>query len=183
MNALTGPRRIAGALAVAAFVAACSSGGATPSPTAAPQSSSSAQASGSVYTVAVQQSAAFGAYLAGEDGKALYLLTKDSSGTSTCTGQCASNWPPFTLDTGETVVAGSGVTGTLSTIKRPDGSDQVAINGLPLYYFKGDTAAGQTNGQGANGVWFLSSPTGTTVGAAGSPASSPAGSGGTKYSY
>ena len=182
MDALTGSRRIAGALAVAAFVAACSSGGATPSPTAAAQPSSAAQGSGSVSTVAVQQSAAFGAYLAGQDGKALYLLTKDSSGTSTCTGQCASNWPPFTLGSGQTVVAGSGVTGTLSTIKRSDGSDQVAINGLPLYYFKGDTAAGQTNGQGTGGVWFLASPSGTTVGGGGAPAASPAGSGG-RYTY
>jgi predicted lipoprotein with Yx(FWY)xxD motif len=182
MNALTWPRRITGALAVAALVAACSSG-ATPVPTAAPQASSAAAGSGSVLTVAVHQDPAMGAWLTGQDGKSLYMLTKDSSGKSTCTGACTANWPPFTLSAGESVVAGAGVTGTLSTIKRDDGTDQVAINGLPLYYFKGDSGAAQSNGEGFGGVWFLASPTGTTVGAAASPAASPAGSGSKGYGY
>jgi predicted lipoprotein with Yx(FWY)xxD motif len=174
MDALTWPRRITGALAVAVIVAACSSqgGGGTPAPTQAPQPSSAAAASGAVYSVEVHQDAALGAWLTGEDGKSLYLLTKDSAGKSSCNGNCASAWPPFVLEQGETVVAGAGVTGTLSTIKRDDGSDQVAVNGLPLYYFSGDDGAAQTNGQGSNGVWFLSSPSGTNVG---SPAASPAG--------
>lgn len=173
MNRLSGPARILGAAAVAVFVAACSSqGGATPVPSVASQPSAAAGGSPTVYTVDVHQDATLGAFLTGEDGKSLYLLTKDSANTSTCTDQCASAWPPFILESGETVVAGTGVTGTLGTIKRPDGSDQVAINGLPLYYFSGDTGAAQTNGQGVKGVWFLASPSGTTVG---SPAASPGG--------
>jgi predicted lipoprotein with Yx(FWY)xxD motif len=180
MDALTWPRRIAGAVAVAAIAAACSSAGATPTPSAAGQPSSAAGASGTVYTVAVHEGGAMGAWLTGKDGKSLYMLTKDSPGKSTCTGGCATNWPPFTLGAGETVVAGAGVTGSLSTIKRDDGTDQVAINGLPLYYFSGDSGAGQSNGEGFNGVWFLASPSGTTVGAGGSPAASPKSSGGYK---
>jgi predicted lipoprotein with Yx(FWY)xxD motif len=182
MDVLTRPGRIVGALAVAVIVAACNAqaGGATPSPTMAPEPSSAASASGGVYTVEVHQDATMGAWLTGEDGKSLYLLTKDSAGTSTCSGGCATAWPPFILQQGESVVAGTGVSGTLSTIKRPDGTDQVAINGLPLYYFAADSGPGQANGQGVNGVWFLASPSGTTVG---SPAASPAGSTGSKYSY
>lgn len=182
MDALTLPRRIAGALAVTALVAACSSG-ATPVPTTAPAQPSSAAGGSGAMTVNVAQAANLGAYLTSPDGRSLYMLTKDSSGTSTCTGQCAATWPPFVLQQGQTVVAGSGVTGTLSTIKRPDGTDQVAINGLPLYNFSGDTAAGQTNGQGYKGVWFLASPSGTTVGGSGSPAASPASSKGSGYGY
>lgn len=188
MDVLTRPGRIVGALVVALLVAACSSqgGGASTAPTTAAQPSAATAGSGSVYTVSVAQGA-MGAYITGEDGKTLYLLTKDSAGTSTCTDQCASAWPPFTLDTGETVVAGSGVTGSLGTIKRPDGSIQVAINGIPLYYFSGDSASGQTNGQGFKGIWYVVSPSGTAVGAgAASPSASPSStksSGGGGYGY
>ncbi len=172
MDALSLPRRIAAVLAVTALAAACSSGAAA-GPTSPAQPSSAAGGSGSI-TVNVAQAANLGAYLTGADGKSLYLLTKDSVGTSTCTGACATTWPPFVLQAGQTVVAGSGVMGTLSTIKRADGSDQVAVNGLPLYYFSGDTASGQTNGEGFKGIWFIASPSGTTVGSgAGSPEASP----------
>jgi len=74
------------------------------------------------------------------------------------------SWPPFTLDTGETVKAGTGVTGALTTFVRSDGKAQVLINGHALYYFSGDSAAGQTNGQGIAGVWFVVSPAGAKVG-------------------
>jgi len=159
--------------AVIVIVAGCAQGGAaSPTPTAAPAASQpagseAASAPGEVYTVAMQQGS-LGAFLTGEDGKSLYMLAKDSSGTSTCTGSCATKWPPFTLDAGETAVAGSGVAGTLGTITRPDGSTQVAIGGLPLYYFSGDSAAGQTNGQGYDGVWFLAGPDGKPLTSAGS---------------
>jgi predicted lipoprotein with Yx(FWY)xxD motif len=167
---------------MALLLAGCASqsgGGASPTTNApaASQAAAGSEAPGGspeAYSVDVS-SGAMGSYLVGEDGKTLYLLTKDSAGNSTCTGTCATNWPPFTLDNGETVAAGSGVTGTIGTITRSDGTTQVAINGVPLYYFKGDSAAGDTNGQGVQGVWFLASPSGTPVGA------TPSASGG--YSY
>ena len=46
-----------------------------------------------------------------------------------------------------------------------DGSTQVAYNGTPLYYFSGDIAPGQINGQGAGGVWWIVPP-GAQLGAA-----------------
>ena len=162
-------------IGLTAILAACGGPGAstTPSsqatgqpstPASSPGSSEGASGSPEAYVVEVKQGT-LGAFLTGEDGKTLYILTKDSAGTSTCTGGCASAWPPFTLDEGETVSAGSGITATIGTIKRPDGSDQVAINGQPLYYFSGDSAAGDTNGQGSNGVWFVAAPGGGGVGA------------------
>jgi len=162
------------AIAVALTLAACSSGAgptaaptvatpAGPTPTAGAAASEAAGASPAVYAVDVVQDATLGSYLVGEGGKSLYRLTKDKAGTSTCVDACATNWPPFILDPGEAAVAGTGVTGTISTIARPDGSKQVAIDGIPLYYFAGDTKAGDTKGQGLSGVWFLVAPGGDSV--------------------
>ena len=60
----------------------------------------------------------------------------------------------------DTYKAGDGVPGTLSTFARPDGSMQVAYNGIPLYYFAKDTKAGDVTGQGVGGKWFVASPSG-----------------------
>src|SRR5262245_23041276 len=149
---------------VAAACSASSTGGSAPASAAAPTAAASAESSGAaageVYTVAVA-TGPLGSYLTGEDGKPLYVFTADSKNTSTCgAGQCATNWPAFTLDTGESVKAGDGVTGALTTFARSDGKMQVAINGLPLYYFAKDSKAGDTSGQGLNGKWFAASPTG-----------------------
>jgi len=150
---------------VAVILAGCAAGGGAGN---SPAASNPVAAGGSpaMFSVDVHQDANLGAILAGAGGKTLYVLTKDSSGTSTCTGACATTWLPFTLAAGESAVAGSGVTGTIATIMRPDGGTQVAINGHPLYYYSGDAAAGDTNGEGTNGVWFV-------AGASGSPVQAP----------
>ena len=94
------------------------------------------------------------------DGNTLYLFTPDAQGESTCYDQCEQNWPPFT---GE-VSAGSGVDASLmGSVTRTDGSVQVTYNGWPLYYFAGDSAPGETNGQGLNGIWFVMSPAGDAI--------------------
>jgi plastocyanin/predicted lipoprotein with Yx(FWY)xxD motif len=161
------PRAAALLAATAFLVAACSGAAATASPTTAPTATAAASASaaGAAYQVVVAQNAKLGAYLTGEDGKSLYLLTADSSNKSTCSGGCATAWPPFELDPGESVTAGTGVTGALTTITRADdGKQQVAYNGIPLYYFAKDTKAGDINGQGVKSVWFLVAPTSTAQG-------------------
>ena len=81
----------------------------------------------------------------------LYILTADTGGTSTCTtGGCATTWPALKGD-GSQVQAGSGVSGTFSTTTWADGTKQVTHNEQPLYYFSGDSAPGDSNGEGANG--------------------------------
>jgi predicted lipoprotein with Yx(FWY)xxD motif len=74
-------------------------------------------------------------------------------------------WPP--LETTAKPTAGSGVKiSPLATTKRADGSEQVTYNGHPLYTFQGDTASGNTNGQGSNGFgapWFVLSPSGNQI--------------------
>ena len=117
-------------------------------------------------TVNVSESADFGPILVNGEGFSLYVFMSDTqdSGTSTCTGECAVEWPPLVSD-GDPV-AGEGVDAALlGTITRDDGTTQVTYNGWPLYLFADDTAPGDTNGQGVDdgGLWFLVSPAGEAI--------------------
>jgi len=103
-------------------------------------------------------SGTLGTYLTGVNGMTLYTFKKDSANTSVCTDTCAGNWPPLTVAAGVTPTAGSGVTGAFTTFTRADGTLQVAYGGKPLYYFANDTSAGDTNGQGIGGFWFVATP-------------------------
>ena len=82
----------------------------------------------------------------------VYTFTKDvaNNGTSACTAtdDCIANWPALTVPTGTTPTAGAGATGKIGTITRTDtnGALQVTYNGLPLYFFSGDKAVGDSNG-------------------------------------
>lgn len=99
-----------------------------------------------------------GDYLTGEGGMTLYVFGNDSANTSTCDGGCAASWPPFTIGAGDTLKAGSGVKGKLTTFARADGAMQVAYGGSPLYYYSLDKAPGDTKGQGVGDVWFIAQP-------------------------
>lgn len=115
-------------------------------------------------TVSVSDTTDFGPIIVDGEGMSLYLFTNDTqnSGASTCTGECLVEWPALT--TAGDAVAGEGADASLlGTITRDDGSTQVTYNGWPLYYFHEDAAAGDTNGQGVGGVWFLVSPAGEAI--------------------
>jgi len=86
-------------------------------------------------------------------GMTLYWFVPDTSTTSKCTGSCATYWPPVLAP----VTAGSGVTGTLGTITRSNGTTQATYDGHPLYTYAGDSAPGQAKGNGLNasgGLWW-----------------------------
>ena len=121
----------------------------------------------SAITVQMNTSPTLGAYLTDSAGKSLYLFAADSMNMSTCSGACATVWPPLTVPSGQVAAAGTGVTGSLlSTITRADGTTQVTYNGLPLYYYSGDTSTGNTNGEGISSfgaLWFLVTPAGASV--------------------
>ena len=96
--------------------------------------------------------------LVGPNGMTLYTFDKDAGGKSVCNGQCATNWPPFTVDDKSQLKADSGVTGTLDVLTRTDGKLQVTYKGAPLYYYAADTAAGDTKGDGVAGKWKVAAP-------------------------
>jgi len=153
-------------------VAGCTSGGASPAPSAgAPSAGAPSAAAASVGTAI---SATLGTYLTGPNGLALYTHAGDTATSSTCTGGCASAWPPLTT-TGQPA-AGSGVTGQLGTLTRADGTTQVTYGGLPLYYWQGDTKAGDVTGNGVNGFSVALvggvAPAASASGAAPAPSSS-----------
>jgi predicted lipoprotein with Yx(FWY)xxD motif len=165
-------RRLAGTLGVAALVAACGAGGGATNPPASAGQPATAGSTGAAPTMAATSAAGLtlevvtasvGDYVAGKDGKALYIFTPDTGTTSSCTGECATNWPPLVVTAIGDVTAGTGVTGALATITRDDGSLQVTLGGQPLYYFRNDTAAGETKGHEANDVWFLAAPDGKGI--------------------
>lgn len=99
-----------------------------------------------------------GAYLTGDSGLTLYTFKPDSANTSTCTGGCAQTWLPFGTGADDTLEAGDGVGGALTTFARADGTMQVAYDGAPLYYFANDSQPGDTNGQGIGDAWFVAKP-------------------------
>ena len=143
-------RRIAGLVLAAAFaVSACTASGASPVPGSAAPGGRYGQAAGGV--VIGTATTSLGTVLAGPNGKTLYIHAGDSATASTCSGGCATAWPPLTVAAGQRASAGSGVTGQLATFTRADGSSQVTYNGLPLYYWQGDTKPGDVTGQGVAG--------------------------------
>jgi predicted lipoprotein with Yx(FWY)xxD motif len=160
---------VATSAAVSAIaIAACGSGGSskhTTTGTSAPAASSAhSSASASSGSVDLAKSS-LGPILINSEGRTLYLWQADTGTKSTCTGACASAWPP--LVTTSTPTAGSGVTSSLlGTSRRTNGTEHVTYNGHPLYLFAGDTASHQTNGQGSNGFgasWYVLSPRGNPV--------------------
>lgn len=93
-------------------------------------------------------------------GDTLYLFIPDGQGESACYDACAANWPPLIAE----VVAGDGIDADLiGSVERTDTGTQVTYNGWPLYYFGGDNAAGDTNGQGLNGVWYVVDASGDAI--------------------
>lgn len=85
------------------------------------------------------------------NGMTLYTYDKDTKDQSTCSGQCAVIWPPFTVSG----TVPPSLPAHLSTFKRADGTMQYAWDGMPLYYFAKDTKAGDTTGDGVGGVWHV----------------------------
>jgi len=99
------------------------------------------------------------------EGMTVYVFDNDTpgSGESSCTGGCLEAWPPVTSDTDSP--AADGISGDVGTITRDDGTEQVTLDGRPLYFWQGDAAAGDTTGQGVQDVWWVVGPDGTAISA------------------
>ena len=170
------------AFALAALLSGCAGGSGTTTATtsaAAPPASSPATSPAPASSAAASSAPApamaaelkvaeskLGQIVVDGKGMSVYYFTKDTkdSGTSACTGGCLTAWPPVTTTSDSPAV--EGVTGTPGTIATPDGKKQVTINGMPIYYFAKDAAAGDILGQGVNSVWYLVAPSGEMITAA-----------------
>lgn len=98
-----------------------------------------------------------------DNGFALYRHDRDSADPprSTCENACARQWLP--------VLAGgdpraSGIRSELlGSTTRSDGTDQLTLNGWPLYRYSGDELPGETAGHGAEGRWYPVTPDGGRI--------------------
>lgn len=104
-----------------------------------------------------------GSILVDPDGFTLYIFTADSEGESTCYDACADLWPPVPADTPISSDLDESIFGSVT---RDDGTEQLAVNGMPLYLYTPDTNPGDTTGQGFNDVWFVVDPDGNMIEAA-----------------
>jgi predicted lipoprotein with Yx(FWY)xxD motif len=144
-------------LLLTVIVAACGSstgagpyGGSTPAAT----TSSSNNASVVLKTATATVSGKTVTILTNDKGFTLYYLKADTATKVACSGSCAKIWPPL-LQTGSGIPTGpESLPGKLSAFSSANGN-QVEYNGHPLYTYTGDTAPGQTNGEGFKGVWFV----------------------------
>jgi predicted lipoprotein with Yx(FWY)xxD motif len=150
--------------------AAASSAAASESASAEPSASGSAEASaggsgatGDV-TVMVAESDELGEILVDGEGRTLYMFVPDEeTGEPTCYDQCAENWPPLVAEGEITVGEGLDDSDFTTVPRTDDAGDQVKVGDWPLYYFANDAAPGDTNGQGANEVWYVLGPDGEPI--------------------
>jgi predicted lipoprotein with Yx(FWY)xxD motif len=179
---------------VALLAAACgsSSSSSTTSSSAAASTGTSSSATTSATTASGPASAGtaqittrtlpgLGTVLVNGQGRTLYIFEPDKHAKVTCTGGCATAWPPVKL-TGARATAGGGVKpALLSSDSDPAGGRVVTYHGWPLYLFAGDSSAGTANGQALNssgGLWYVITPAGAVVT---KKAGSGSGSGGSTY--
>jgi predicted lipoprotein with Yx(FWY)xxD motif len=169
-------------VAAAVLAAACSSSakssGGSSSSSGTPSTSAPA---GATNAVSIEtHSGPQGTFLTDASGKSLYMFASDTATKSSCTGACATFWPPLTTSAAPTA-SGGATASMLTTITRSDGTKQVVYAGHPLYYYKLDTAAGQTNGQGSDNfgaMWWLLAPSGQPITSSSSSSSSSSAGGG-----
>jgi predicted lipoprotein with Yx(FWY)xxD motif len=98
----------------------------------------------------------------------LYHLSGEQNGKFICTSSaCVQVWHPLSASAGTP----SGSVGSLGTVKRPDGTEQVTYKGTPLYTFAQDRKAGDASGQWIKDVGTWTAATVTTKSPSTPPAS------------
>ncbi|MFF7213607.1 hypothetical protein ACFZAU_24225 [Streptomyces sp. NPDC008238] len=170
----------AGAFASAALIVAtaCNAGvDAASPPVGAIQASQPAPAPG-LRTV---DNAQLGRLVTDEKGWVLYRFEKDKPNppTSNCADECAARWQPAAA-VSDTQVQGVDQN-LVGSVKRPDGTLQLTLNGMPLYHFTGDENPGDTKGQGADSSWYAATPDGAKAGTTAQPKSASSENGSDQY--
>lgn len=107
-----------------------------------------------------------GRIVVGAHGRTVYAFDLDRVGTRTsaCTGACRVAWPAVTFTgTARSRPRVVGLTGRVGSIPAGAGRRQITLAGRPLYYYAGDAGAGQVNGQGSGGIWWVVTPRGAEI--------------------
>lgn len=158
-------------LAAALLLSACGTSSSSSSASSSQANPPAASGGGSAAVVkTASNSRVGGTILVNAQGVTLYRLTAEQNGKFICTSAaCVGAWHPLAAPSGS---APTGAVGSLGTVKRPDGTEQVTYKGMPLYTFVKDQSPGQTNGQGIKdvGTWTVV----TTAAAKASPPAAPA---------
>ncbi|MGX1676095.1 COG4315 family predicted lipoprotein [Streptomyces sp. NPDC055400] len=102
-----------------------------------------------------------GTVLVDGGGRTLYLFTGDGKNRNSmdCDAACLILWPPMEGKPKAGKGADAGLIGTTHAGKRT----QATYAGHPLYYYAGDRAANDVNGQGVDGIWFVLDAQGAAV--------------------
>jgi predicted lipoprotein with Yx(FWY)xxD motif len=108
------------------------------------------------HAVKVAKSDKVGSFLTDTKGMALYTFKKDSQDKSACAGDCVTKWPLYYRE--KVAATGDLKESDFGTITRDDGQKQTTYKHMPLYYFAGDKAPGDTNGEGVREVWNVAKP-------------------------
>jgi predicted lipoprotein with Yx(FWY)xxD motif len=132
----------------AAALAGCGSSSKSSSSASTQASAPAASSEASSAVVKSASNAKLGAtVLVDGHGMTLYTLSGEASGHFICSSAaCTQVWHPLTGSTASVSIA------SLGEVKRPDGSEQVAYKGMPLYTFAQDSAPGEANGQGIRDI-------------------------------
>ena len=96
-----------------------------------------------------------GQILVDDKGRTLYVFDADQSGTIASGTTCAPAWPPLVLESGAALPTSGTLSADLTTVARPDGAQQVAYKGRPLYRFANDAQPGDAKGDGLGNVWHV----------------------------
>lgn len=116
--------------------------------------------------LSVTADAKLGKLVVDSQGRTLYRFNKDSAWPMKfgCLDACLNTWKPAApVDKAKVSDIPAGLVGS---VKRPDGTEQLTIDCWPVYLFTGDTAPGQTNGHGKQGLWFAVDDAGKKIPAA-----------------
>ncbi|MFI9046697.1 SCO0930 family lipoprotein [Streptomyces sp. NPDC053427] len=113
--------------------------------------------------VSVFDQPALGRILVDGKGRTLYRFNKDSAWPMKfgCNDACLETWKPAKPADRSKL---NGIAPKLiSTVTRPDGTRQLAVDCWPVYWFTGDKQPGDINGQGKMGLWFAVSEEGKKI--------------------
>ncbi len=129
----------------------------TTTPTTAPIPTPTTASAFTVQTAQAMVNGKTTTVLTNAQGLTLYYFTPDTASKTVCTGACAQTWPPLLFTGTGKPTASTALPGEVEVYTNANGN-QVIYNDHPLYTYSGDSAAGQTQGEGLFGKWFVATP-------------------------